>query len=341
MFDLLEQLCNLSGVSGNEDAVRTVIRNFAKPYATEIREDSIGNLFVKKKGKAPRRDTLMVCAHMDEVGLIIKEITEEGYLKFGMVGGIDHRILLGKRVSVGKKGITGVIGSRAVHLIGAKERETIPKADDLYIDIGVKKRVQAERYVALGDTACFEANFRKFGDGLLCSKAIDDRLGCAVMLKLLSEELEFDTWFVFTVQEEVGLRGAITAAYTVAPDRALILESTTAADLPNVEGHRRVCDVHKGAVIGLMDGRTIYDPAMFETLRTLAEENGIPWQTKEMIAGGTDAGAIQQSRVGVRCANIAAPVRYLHGPASVTSVSACDAMLALARMYVNLEGESV
>lgn len=341
MFEILETLCNLPGVSGSEDAVRSAIRAYAKPYAAEMREDSIGNLFVKKKGRAPRADTLMVCAHMDEVGLIIKEIGEDGYLKFASVGGIDRRVLLGKRVRVGKKGITGVIGSRAVHLIGAGERETVPKEDALYIDIGVKKRLQAERYVSLGDVAWFEPNFRKFGDGLILSKAIDDRIGCAVMLKLLGEELEFDTWFVFTVQEEVGLRGAITAAYTLAPDRALVLEGTTAADLPNVEGHRRVCDIHHGAVLGLMDGRTIYDPEEFARLRTLAEEHHIPWQTKELIAGGTDAGAIQQSRAGVRCANIAAPVRYLHGPASVTSVSACDAMLALARLYVNHKGETV
>lgn len=340
MFDLLKMLCELPGVSGNEDAVRNAIRTYAKPYAAEMREDSIGNLFVKKEGKDRRADTLMVCAHMDEVGLIVKEITEDGYLKFGCAGGIDHRVLLGKRVRVGKKGIPGVIGSKAIHLTGAKERESVPKVDELYIDIGAKKRLQAERYVALGDPASFEANYRTFGDGMICSKAIDDRIGCAVMLKLLSEELEYDTWFVFTVQEEVGLRGATTAAYTIAPDRALVLEGTTAADIPCAEGMRQVCSVHGGAVIGLMDGGTIYDRGMFRTLRSLAEEHEIPWQTKEMIAGGTDASAIHQSRCGVCCANIAAPVRYLHGPSSVTSQSACEAMLSLARLYVNREGET-
>jgi len=339
VFELLKKLCDLPGVSGSESAVRDFIRSAAKPYAAEMWEDSIGNLFVKKCGKARREDTLMVCAHMDEVGLIIREITEDGYLKFASVGGVDHRILLGKRVMVGKKQIPGVIGSRAVHLIGAKERENVPREEDLYIDIGTTKRLQAERKISLGDVANFEPNYRAFGQGLICSKAIDDRIGCAVMLKLLQEEIAYDTWFVFTVQEEVGLRGATTAAYAMKPDRALVLEGTTAADLPGVEGARRVCAVDGGAVIGLMDGRTIYDKGMFATLRTLAEENNIPWQTKQMIAGGTDAGAIQQSRTGVRCANIAAPVRYLHGPTSVTSISACEACLALARLYVNQEGE--
>lgn len=339
MFKVLEQLCNLSGVSGNEGAVRDAIRAYAKPYTEEIWEDSIGNLFVKKRGKARRADTLMVCAHMDEVGLIIREITEDGYLKFASVGGIDHRVLLGKRVLVGKKEIPGVIGSRAIHLTAAKERESVPKTDDLYLDIGTTKKLQAERKVALGDVAAFEPNYRVFGNGLICSKAIDDRLGCAVMLKLLCEEIAYDTWFVFTVQEEVGLRGATTAAYAIAPDRALVLEGTTAADLPNVEGMRRVCSLSGGAVIGLMDGATIYDKEMFTSLRALAEENGILWQTKQMIAGGTDAGAIQRSRSGVRCANIAAPVRYLHGPSSVTSISACEAVLALARLYINREGD--
>ena len=339
MFEILKKLCDLPGVSGNETAVRDFIRTTAKPYAEEMWEDSIGNLFVKKRGKARRADTLMVCAHMDEVGLIIREITEDGYLKFACVGGIDHRILLGKRVLVGKKQIPGVIGSRAVHLIGAKERENVPRAEDLYIDIGTTKRLQAERKVTLGDFANFEPNYRVFGQGLICSKAIDDRLGCAVMLKLLEEDLDFDTWFVFTVQEEVGLRGATTAAYSLKPDRALILEGTTAADLPGVEGARRVCAVDGGAVIGLMDGGSIYDKGMFAQLKNLANENDIPWQTKQMIAGATDAGAIHQSRTGVRCGNVAAPVRYLHGPAGVTSISACEACLALARLYVNQEGE--
>lgn len=339
MFELLKKLCDLPGVSGSETAVRDFIRAAAKPYAEEMWEDSIGNLFVKKRGKERRADTLMVCAHMDEVGLIIREITEDGYLKFACVGGIDHRILLGKRVLVGKKLIPGVIGSRAVHLIGAKERDAVPRVDDLYIDIGTTKRLQAERKVALGDTAIFLPNFRTFGDGLICSKAIDDRLGCTVMLKLLEEDLAYDTWFVFTVQEEVGLRGATTAAYAMKPDRALILEGTTAADLPGVEGARRVCEVSGGAVIGLMDGGSIYDKGMFASLKTLAIEHNIPWQTKQMIAGGTDAGAIHQSRTGVRCANIAAPVRYLHGPCGVTSISACEACLALARLYVNQEGD--
>lgn len=337
MFELLDELCALPGVSGHEDAVRAAIRAKVTPFAEEIYEDSIGNLFVKKRGRARRHDTLMVCAHMDEVGMIVKEITDEGYLRIGCVGGVDRRVLLGKRVRIGDAGIPGIVGVRAVHLSTKEEQKTIPKLDTFYLDIGAKDAAQAKKLVSLGDAVCFTGELIRLGEDQIKGKALDDRIGCAVMIRLLESELAYDTWFVFTVQEEVGLRGATCAAYTLAPDRALVLDGTTAPDLPGILGHRRVCELERGVVIGCMDGRTIYDHAMFETLRRLAEEQNIPWQTKELIAGGTDAGAIQQSRTGVRVASLAAPVRYLHSPACVTSLSAVCAMETLAHAFVNEE----
>ena len=277
----------------------------------------------------------MLCAHMDEVGLIVKSVTDEGYLKFGCVGGIDLRVLLGKRVTVGEKAIPGVIGLKAIHLTTKEERKKAPKTESLYIDIGAKDKASAEKLVEPGDYGAFVCQPEEFGDGLFKARAIDDRVGCAIMLKLLEEDLPLDVTFAFTAQEEVGTRGAFGAAFSVTPEIALVLETTTAAGLPGVEDHRRVCAPGKGPVISYMDGATIYDRELFETLRRLSEENGIPWQTKEYIAGGNDARTIQRTKAGVRVAAMSAATRYLHAPASVGSVADFENMLRLTRLFLN------
>ena len=184
------------------------------------------------------------------------------------------------------------------------------------------------------DVAVFDSDIVEFGHGLIKAKAIDDRIGCAVMVELLKEYLPMDVTFVFTVQEEVGTRGAFGAAFSVTPDIALVLEGTTAADLPNMPDRQQVCGPGKGPVIPFMDGSTVYDRELFELLRSLAEENQIPWQTKEYISGGTDAGAIQRSKEGVRVAAISAAVRYLHTPSSVASLEDCKNILVLARLFL-------
>ena len=184
------------------------------------------------------------------------------------------------------------------------------------------------------DVAVFDSDIVEFGHGLIKAKAIDDRIGCAVMVELLKEYLPMDVTFVFTVQEEVGTRGAFGAAFSVTPDIALVLEGTTAADLPDMPDRQKVCGPSKGPVIPFMDGSTVYDRELFELLRSLAEENQIPWQTKEYISGGTDAGAIQRSKEGVRVAAISAAVRYLHTPSSVASLEDCKNILVLARLFL-------
>ena len=188
MINTLKTLCALSGVSSFEDEVRDYIRQRVTPYATDLRVDAMGNLIVLKKGARATGNKLMLCAHMDEVGLIIKSITEDGYLKFGCVGGIDRRVLLGKQVALGEQKVTGVIGLKAIHMTTAEERKKVPKLEEYYIDIGVKSREEAEKLVGIGDCGVFVSDVVEFGDGMLKAKAIDDRVGCAVMLKLLQEE---------------------------------------------------------------------------------------------------------------------------------------------------------
>lgn len=332
MIELMKELCALPGPSGCEDAVRAFVLKRVKPFADEIRTDAIGNVMVFRKGRKALDRPVAVCAHMDEVGVIIKKITEDGMLKFGFVGGVDPRVVIGRPVRFGD--VPGVIGIKAVHLTTAAERRTMPKTKNLYIDIGATSRAAAEKLVSLGDYGVFDSAVVEFGDGLIKAKAIDDRVGCAALLRLLEDEPPVDTWFCFTVQEETGLRGAASMAFALDPGFAMVLEGTTAADLAEVKGADAVCRVRGGVVLPFMDGATIYDAALFELLRDACIRRGIPWQTKTRVAGGTDAGRIHRSRAGVRVCAAAAPVRYIHSPSSVAAKADCEAVLAAARAFL-------
>ncbi len=334
MLETIKTLCALDGVSGVEDKVRNYIISRAKAHADEIKTDVMGNLVIFKKGAKTPSKSVMLAAHMDEVGVIITGVTDDGYLKFSCVGGVDRRVLIGKTVLIGTSHILGVIGNKAVHLVKKDERDKVPPLDEMYIDIGAKDKQAALKDVALGDTGAFDSDTVLFGDGLIKARAIDDRFGCAVLLKLLESALPVDCTFVFTVQEEVGTRGAMTASFGAAPDMALIVEATTAADLPSVPSGKKVCAVKKGAVIPFMDGATIYNRELFSMLTALAEKNTIPWQTKTYISGGTDASAVQRSRGGVMTAAIAAPVRNLHSPSSVAAISDLEAVYNLAGLFL-------
>jgi len=337
MLDTLKALCALPGVSGMEDAVRAYIRRRAERCADSVKEDVMGNLIVTKRGTKRSGRKLMLAAHMDEVGLMITDITREGYLKFGCVGSIDRRILLGKSVKVGPNLRPGLIGLKAIHLVPKSERDTVPQVQDMYIDVGASSREEAEKLVRLGDTAVFDETAFTFGR-MVKAKAIDDRLGCTVLLHLLESELPVDCTFVFTVQEEVGTRGALAAAFRVKPDVALIVEGTTAADLPSVKTNKRICAPGEGVVIPFMDRGTIYDRELYALLTELAERNGIPWQTKTYIAGGTDAAAVQRSVGGVQTAGIAAAVRNIHSPACVAAVDDLQQVYALAYLFLQEMG---
>ena len=339
MLETLKTLCRLNGVSGDEDQVRDYLRAQAAPWASSIRTDALGNLIVEKKGTRSDGPRLMLAAHMDEVGLIVTHVTDGGFLKFDFVGGVDRRVAIGKPVTLGPERIPGIIGLKAIHLVSREEEKKAPKTDALYIDIGAKDKERALALVQPGVYGSFVGEPEELGSGLLKAKAIDDRIGCAILLDLLKEDLPMDVTFVFTAQEEVGTRGAFGAAFSVVPDIALILETTTAADLPGVDEHRRVCAPGKGPVISYMDGGIIYDRPLFELLRRLAEEHRIPWQTKEYIAGGNDARSVQRARAGVRVAAISAAVRYLHAPASVGSAADFQNMRALTMHFIQALAE--
>lgn len=339
MLDTIKALCVLSGVSGSEDSVRDYIKTRVAPFASDIKTDVMGNLIVFKKGKKTPTKTLMLAAHMDEVGIIVTGYTAGGYLKFDCVGGIDRRVVLGKTVYIGEKRVFGIIGNKAVHLVKRDERDKIPPVDEMFIDIGAGNKDEAAGLVPLGETGAFEPSVIEFGNGFIKAKALDDRFGCTVLIKLLESALPVDCTFVFTVMEEVGTRGAFGAAFSVAPDIALIVEATTSADLPSVPTSKKVCAAGKGAVIPFMDKATIYNKELYAMLTALADKNSIPWQTKTYISGGTDAGTVQRSRAGVMTAGIAAPVRNLHSPSCVACLSDFEAVYRLTELFLEEIGE--
>ena len=202
---LLKELSELSGISGDEGLVRDFIISEIKDTNADIRTDNMGNLIVFKKGRKTPERKLLISAHMDEVGFIVTFITEDGFIKFDEVGGIDRRVVLGKSVKI-RNNVRGVITARPMHLLSGEQRDSIPKLDEMYIDIGASSREEAEQYVSLGDSVTFESEFL-WKDNIITGKAIDDRAGCAVMIDMIKSELEYDTYFSFVVQEEVGLRG--------------------------------------------------------------------------------------------------------------------------------------
>lgn len=236
-YFLLEKLCTADGISGYEDAVRSIILKEVKPHADAIKIDNIGNLIVFKKGRKTSEKKLLISAHMDEVGFIVTDITKDGFIKFAAVGGIDRKAAFAKQVRIGKNKIAGTVDSKPIHLLKADERKKNPPIDSLYIDIGAKDKKNAEKYVKLGDMICFDSPYEN-KDGRIIGKALDDRFGCLVLIEMLRSELPYDMYFSFVVQEEVGLRGAKVAAYAVNPDSAIVVESTTASDIPFTHGEK-------------------------------------------------------------------------------------------------------
>ncbi|MCL2081283.1 MAG: M20/M25/M40 family metallo-hydrolase [Oscillospiraceae bacterium] len=341
MIELLKDLCALPGVTGQEDAVRDYIKNIAEGLADEVSVDRLGNVLAYRAGHEDGAGTVMLCAHMDEVGLLIRAVTDDGFLKFVCAGGIDRRVLIGQRVFIGNEKIPGIIGLKAKHLSNAEEQKKLPKLEDMYIDAGFADREEAEKAVELGDFAAFDHRQVEFGDGMLKAKALDDRVGCTALLKLMEKRYARNVWYVFSVQEEAGLRGAYAAAYKLAgdsrkPDMALAVEGTTAADMPGLPGHRQVCRPGGGVVIPFMDGGTVYDREIGQTLKGIAEKLGYKWQTKEYVSGGTDAAAIQRTREGIRVAGIALAVRYIHTPISCVKLEELGQMIEILGEFLSI-----
>ena len=324
MLERLMALCALPGVSGWEGPVRAYLKQELSPLGLELFTDPLGNLYAHRPGKGPR---IMVAAHMDEVGMVVSGIREDGTL-FYRAAGLDSRVLPGKRVRVGPKGIPGVIGSKAIHLQKKEEFERAYSHEELYVDIGAKDKESAQEAVGIGDPIAFDSQPQRMGE-LLCAKALDDRVGCAILSSILADAYECDLWGVFTVQEEVGTRGAMAAAARVAPELALVLEGTTANDMPGLRPDEMVTQVGQGAAITLMDGRTMAPPRLYQALFQTAAAHGIPCQPRRGARGGTDAGAIHQALGGCPAGGVSVPCRYIHSPNSLCSIKDVEAAYSL------------
>lgn len=335
-IELIKKLALAFGPTSCEGEVADLIEAELADSGAALSRDRMGNLVAHLKGAegAPR---VMLSAHTDEVGFMITEIEDDGYLRFATLGGIDAAVLCGRRVSLGDetRRVSGVIAARGIHVQSADERKKLPKIEDLYIDIGTNSREETEKLLSRGDFGTFDTPFLTLGKNntLMACKALDDRLGCAVLIEVLravaDQKLPLDLWFCFTAHEEIGKSGAEVTANRIKPDAAIVIETTAIADLAEVEPAFRVAEVGGGGVLSLLDRSTIYDRTLVDFALATAKKKDIPVQVKRYVSGGNDAGHIHKSGVGVRCLALSAPTRYLHAPVSLASAHDFEAMKAL------------
>lgn len=326
----LKALTELRGVSGDEGAVRDALREAVAPLADSVETDTMGNLIATRDGGDASKPHLLLAAHMDEVGFIVMSATDSGLLRIQPVGGVDPRVAVSKRVLVGPSAVPGVIGAKAIHLQSASDRDTVLRFDSLYVDIGAATQAKAEELCPPGSFVTFDSPYVEFGERRVKAKALDDRVGCLALAHALQHaRYPGKLTCAFTVQEEIGLRGAAVAAYRIAPDLALVLEGTTCNDIGDVPPHLQVTRQGKGVALSLMDRSAIANTPLLKAVIAAADARGIPWQYKQMVAGGTDAGAIHQSRGGVPCAVLAVPCRYIHSAASTAHLDDIAAQQAL------------
>jgi len=314
---LLEKLCNACAVSGDEGEVRKIVLEEVQPYTDEIKVDAMGNILVTKKGSGKNRPRVMLDAHMDEVGFILVSDDGDGLYSFETIGSIDPRQLLGKPVLVSKEHLPGVIGMKPIHMVDSNERKRKPSIDSLRIDLGPIGKAKP------GNWATFATKFKRVGPSIM-AKAIDDRIGVATLIELVKHAPpNIDLLAAFTVQEEVGLRGAKIAAYAFNPDLAIAIDSTPAYDMPSHDGsesHFYNTKLGLGPAIYVYNSSTIDDPRLVRFLKETAEAEGIPYQIRQPGGGGTDAGAIQRTRAGVPVVSVSVPGRYAHTPIGLCRV---------------------
>ena len=331
LLNLIETLNAAHGPAGDEGEIRAVIAQQAKPYADEITEDTLGNLIVHKKGNGPK---VLFAAHMDSIGFIVTHIEKEGFLRVGRLGGISPQEVAYTPVRF-KNGVRGVLAKEEKAAFGKL------KLDECFIDIGAKDEEEAKKMVQVGDTAVYDTSAFS-NNGKVYSPYLDNRVSCAVLLRAMEQitQSENDLYFVFTAQEEVGIRGARTAAWAIDPDYGIAVDVTDVDDTPCSEKYGTV-QLGKGAAIKVMDSSVICHPVMVEKLSVLAKENDLPVQKDIMRAGGTDAGAIHTTRMGVLTGGISVPCRYIHTPQEMADLKDVDSCAKLVAAFAQSKLERV
>ena len=332
---LLKELTAAFGVSGCEQEIRTLLRRLCQERGATCSVDRIGNLVAQKSGGDTRAPHVLLAAHMDEVGLIVRGAHEEGYLRYAPVGGVDPRVLVSKTVLCGEKRIPGVIGAKAIHLQSAEDKRRVLGHNDLYIDIGAKSGEEALKLCPAGTYVVFDSPLEPMGDNCVVSRALDDRVGCLALLHALEHGYCGELTCVFTSMEEVGLRGARVAGQHLTYDLAVVVEGTTCNDLGDVPSEAQVCNLGKGVAISFSDRASIAHPRLRAAMETLAREKGIPAQPKRASTGGNDAGALQTAAGAKPTVVLSVPCRYIHSPASVASLSDIQAQSDLVCAFLD------
>ena len=333
LVENLEKLSNACGVTGREEEIKSLMTRFLKPYADEVKEDKLGNIIAFKEGKK-NSPKLMLAAHMDEIGLLVKTVSKEGFLQFVKMGGIDDRVLLAQKVMVcTEKGpLHGIIGSKPPHIQKEDERKRVLASDELFIDVGAQSQEETRKMgVQIGDPVEFDIKFAKINKDIVIGKAFDDRAGCAVMIEIMKrlEKADCTVYAVGTVQEEVGCRGAVTSAFGIYPDLGIALDVTVSGDTPGVKEGEAPVKLGKGPSLGVADGGLITHPKVLRLLIDAAEENKIPYQLEAGLGGTTDASRISLAREGVPSGPLSIPTRYIHSPTSLISLADAENVVKL------------
>lgn len=315
-IDLLKKICEIPGAPGFEKPIRDFVIDIIKPHVDELSIDNMGNLHAVKRAQkgAVSDKKVMVAAHLDEIGFIVTHIDDAGFLRFHTLGGFDPKTLTAQRVIVhGKKDLIGVMGSKPIHVMSVEERATLPKTTDFFIDLGMSK-AEVEKYVSVGDAVTRQRELIEMGNCVNC-KSIDNRISVYILIEVLKsiQTFPYDFYAVFTVQEEMGARGAVTASHKINPDFAIALDTTIAYDVPGAKPQEMITQLGKGAAIKLMDSSLISDMRLVAYLKQTANNNNITWQTEILTGGNTDAGPMQRSgKLGAIAGAISIPTRHIH-----------------------------
>jgi endoglucanase len=312
---LLKQICEMPGAPGFEKRIRDLVVEVVTPFADEVRIDNLGNVIALKKGaRNPENKRVMVAAHLDEIGFIVSHIDEQGFLRFNTLGGFDPKTLTAQRVIVhGKKDLMGVMGSKPIHVMTPEEKTKLPKTTDFFIDLGMPKE-EVEKYITIGDPVTRDRELIEMGDCVNC-KSIDNRVAVFIVIEALKQlkHPAYDVYATFTVQEEVGIRGANVAAHQINPDFGIALDTTIAFDVPGAAPHEKVTELGKGTAIKIMDAMTICDYRMVAFMKDIARKEAISWQPELLTAGGTDTAGVQRmGKQGAIAGAISIPTRHLH-----------------------------
>ena len=313
-INLLKELCEVAGAPGYENRVRSLVLREVQELVDDVTIDNMGNVIAIKRGRSPKK--LMAAAHMDEIGFVVTHITDEGFLNFHTLGGFDPKTLTAQRVIVhGKKDLIGVMGAKPIHVMTPEERNKAPKISDYFIDLGMKKEA-VEKIVRVGDTVTRERGLIEMGDCINC-KSLDNRVAVFILIETLKQlkgkEIPYDFYATFTVQEEVGIRGAQVATLAINPDFGICIDTTIAFDTPGAADHEKITSLGDGVAVKIMDSRTICDQRMVKFMKETADKNKITWQPEILTGGGTDTMGIQQFTAGGSIAGaISVPTRHIH-----------------------------